>query len=54
MAKDKIDYAMLANDIAETLDRYGYLEQIGDISEEDILPLLPAFVAQLREAARRR
>jgi hypothetical protein len=42
---------MLANDIAETLDKYGYLDHIGDISESDILPLLPAFVDQLRTAA---
>jgi hypothetical protein len=49
--KDKIDYDMLANDITETLDRYGYLEHIGDIGEDEVRPLMPAFVAALRQAA---
>jgi len=49
--KDQIDYAMLAYDIADMLDKYGYLGKIGDISEDDILPLLPEFVLKLRAAA---
>lgn len=51
MPKDKIDYGMLANDMAEMLDKYGYLDHIGDIADGEILPLLPDFVAKLRAAA---
>jgi hypothetical protein len=54
MARKKIDLDMLANDVADMMDRFGYLDDLPKVSEEDIRPLLDGFVAQLREANARK
>jgi hypothetical protein len=51
MAKDKLDYPMLAADIAEVLSQNGYLEHIGDVGDDDIALVLVEFVAKLRKLA---
>lgn len=49
--RGEFDMRMLANDMADMLDKYGYMEKIGDLGDDDILPLLPEFVLKLRAAA---